>query len=655
MRDQLLLLVVLLAAGSASAQQPAIVHEQWTDKPALHKIDDQYKKESALILLDHRRIEFTDENSAKMGEYRTLHRIVHLNDDRGIESFNKIYLGYADSNDIVEMRARAILPNGTVMEVRKDDMKNYQDENGENYKIFAMEGLEKGSEVEYFYTYKRNIDFFGRETLQGTFPVLDGMLEILCPPRLIFQLKGYNCNPGVDIDSSHAVRTSFSVRLKDIPGAEEEKYASYQANLQRIEYRLSYNRANPNPSRISTWNQLAQRIHSNYETFTDKELSRIGDLVEANGWQKLPDNRARIIAVENYLKKEFTSRKDIDMQNASNIEWMIKNKIASNFGIIRLYTGIFQKLGIESQIVLTCNRTDMVIDKTFENWNNTSEVLLYFPSTGKYLAPSLPIFRYPWINPYWAAQDAFYCQTTTIGNYTTAIAAIKNVPLEPLSQSYHRTDVSLALDPASDTVIANIKETLAGYPSIGYRAGYLLSNPHDRQTMLKEIARSITNSEKIITSNVMNDDFESYADGKPFVMEATIHSEGLLESAGRNQLLKIGEVIGKQEELYQEKPRRFPVQLAFPHTLERFIEFTIPAGIKIKNPEDLAVRYEFPAGGEPALGFVSEYKIDNDKLRIHILETYAKNSYPLDDYENFKKVINAAADFTKVVLVLEKK
>lgn len=651
----LLLLSSLLMSLAVCAQSPAITREQWSGKPALHTFDDRYKKESALILMDNRRIEFIDEGNDRIGEYRSFHRIVHLNDDQGIEAFNKVYLGYSDSNDIVEMRARAILPNGAVMEVGRENMKDFQNEDGEKYKIFAMEGLEKGSEVEYFYTYKRKIDFFGRETLQGKFPILEAGIQILCPSRLIFQLKGYNCEIGVETDSSQTGRTAFSVRLKDIPGAGEEKYAAYEANLKRIEYRLSYNKANPKPTRINTWNLLAQRIHTNYEVFTEKEMNRIGDLVESNGWQKLPDTRQKIISVENYLKKQFTNRKDIDMENASNIEWMIKNKIASDFGIVRLFAGIFQKLGVEDQIVLTCNRSDLVIDKAFENWNNATELLFYFPATRKFLAPTLPTFRYPWINPYWAGQDAFYCQTTTIGNYTTAIAAIKNVPLEDISQSYHRTDVSLQLDPASDTVIAKVKETLGGYLSIGYRASYLLSNADDRRTMLKEIARSTTNSERIITSNVENADFDSYAGAKPFIMEATVHSEGLLESAGRNQLLKIGEVIGKQEEMYQEKPRQFPVEVAFPHTLERFIDFTLPAGYKIKNPDDLVKHLEYPAGSAPTLGFVSDYKIEGDILRVHILETYGSSYYPLADYENFKKVINAAADFTKIVLVLEKK
>ena len=45
----------------------------------------------------------------------------------------------------------------------------------------------------------------------------------------------------------------------------------------------------------------------------------------------------------------------------------------------------------------------------------------------------------------------------------------------------------------------------------------------------------------------------------------------MVERAGSKILVKVGELIGPQSEMYQEKPRQFPVQLPFPHTLERNI------------------------------------------------------------------------------------
>ncbi len=656
MKSYRLSLVCLLLASFAAAQQPAIKHEQWAENPVLHTMADRYKNESAVVLLDKRMIEFVDMNTDKMEEYRTFHRIVHINDDKGLESFNKIYLGFNDSNDIVEMRARTILPNGSVVNVRREDMKDYQEEKGSRYKIFAMEGLEKGSEVEYFYTVRRGTEFFGRETIQGKFPIAESEIDVLCPARLIFQFKGYNCEAGVNTDTSMPGKSLFSAKLKDIPGAEEEKYAAYKANLQRVEYRLSYNKANGNEHvRLNTWNLLAQRLYEKYEIFTDKELNRIGDMIDANGWSKLPDDARKIISLENYLKSQFTTREDIDMQNAGNIDWMIKNRIASHYGIVRLYAGLFMKLGVAHQIVLTCDRSEITIDKAFENWDNATEFLFYFPGTKKFLAPTLLEYRYPWINPNWAGHDALFCQGTTIGTYTTAIALIRNVPLEDVAQSYTRIDASLKIDPAFDTVMIDIRQSAAGYLATDLRVFFAMAGPDDQRKVIKEFVRSSTNSERVITSKVENAGFDNFIDNKPFSIQATVHSEGLLESAGKNMLLKIGELLGKQTEMYQEKPRQFPMQLPYPHTLERFIDLEIPEGYQIKNLQDIVMHYDYQTDGTTTLGFSSDYKMDGNILRIHVMEQYKKTFYPLTDYENFKKVINAAADFNKLTLALEKK
>jgi hypothetical protein len=55
------------------------------------------------------------------------------------------------------------------------------------------------------------------------------------------------------------------------------------------------------------------------------------------------------------------------------------------------------------------------------------------------------------------------------------------------------------------------------------------------------------------------------------------------------------------------------------------------------------------------MGFNSSYQAEGNIVKINILEEYRRTNYPLSQFEDFKKVINAAADFNKVTLVLEKK
>ena len=107
--------------------------------------------------------------------------------------------------------------------------------------------------------------------------------------------------------------------------------------------------------------------------------------------------------------------------------------------------------------------------------------------------------------------------------------------------------------------------------------------------------------------------------------------------------------------MYQEKPRQLPVELPFPHVLQRIIHLHLPDGYAIKNLKDAEINIVHKEGDEVTMGFVSTAKQNGQDIEIIINESYKRLSYPLTQFEEFKKVINAAADFNKVVFVLEKK
>ena len=136
---------------------------------------------------------------------------------------------------------------------------------------------------------------------------------------------------------------------------------------------------------------------------------------------------------------------------------------------------------------------------------------------------------------------------------------------------------------------------------------------------------------------------------------ATLKAPQLMEKAGPKYLFKLGDVIGRQQEMYQDTKRELPVSVPFPHSENRSITINIPAGYKILNPDAIRIHQDDKAAnGTATMGFDSDYKIDGDKLYVNIKEYYSALSYPVSYYETFRKVINASADFNKVVLVMVK-
>jgi hypothetical protein len=642
----------IVSALTVYGQTPDIQHETWSDKPAVTALDSKYSKEAAVIIFDKQRIEYADDAKKEVREFYTLHRLIHIIDDRGIEGFNKIYLPINENGDLVDVKARTVLPGGKIIELDKSNIKDITDKDGNTYKIFALDGLEKGCEVEYFYTIERPTSYFGREIMQESIPIQHTSFQIAGPARLNFELKPYNFSVKTT-DTVMGEKRIAGCEVGETAGAEEEKYAYQDVNLRRVEYKLSYNSSKGKDERLFTWNELAKRIFDIYTFYNEKEIKAVADLVSQNNWAQLPDETAKIVAVENFVKKTYAFDEQVKTEEANSVAGVLQSKNAGTIGIVRLYSAIFQNLGVKYQFVLTGDRAKLYIDRNFENWNNCDYPIFYFPAENKFMAPTRPDYRYPWIMPLWGSTNGLFCKTTSLGSLTTAIAEVKPIQLEDYTKSFEDIDSKLELNGTQDSLTIDEQQIYAGYAAVAYRSAFNFSNDEQRKDIIKELTKMFASSENILSSEVLNQGMEN--SDKPLILHTKTKSGELIEQAGNKLLLKIGMAIGPQVEMYQDKPRQQPIEMDFPHIEERKIDFVIPAGYTINNPNDLKISQVYPENGDLQMGFVSDYEIKGNILSVHIMEQYRRTSFPIDQFAQFKKIINASADFNKVVLVLEKK
>lgn len=646
---RILFSVALLFITALVNAQSSYNKFHWADVPALHDVDKKYADEAAVYITDERVDEYCIEKEGLL-MYRTVHRIVHINNDKGIESFNRIYLPFDEGIEMMDVKARTILPGGKIVEMDKNNIKDLKEENNQ-YKIFALEGLTKGCEVEYYFTLKKNPFLFGREVLGSRIPAMNVHFELVAPEHLIFETKSYNDLP----PSKESIKNEKRYLILDdnkLDGADEEKYSMYQAGLKRVEYKLSYNKAKNAQERLFTWSEFAKKAYQIYTDIDDKDYKKINALLEIINPKG--SEADKIVAIENYMKKNFITREDIPDDDAADLGKVIKNKLCSQKAMLKLYAGLLTSAHINFQLVFTGDREDYVVDKDFENWNNAKNVLLFFPSTRKYMAPTEVEYRYPWIPPTWAATNGIFCIGTTIGNFTTAVAEIKPVPMEDVDHVFVNMDVALKLD-KDESLVLDVKQLYGGYAAVNYKMPFVFLPADQQDKVLKDMVKFGTNSENILSHSFENKELEQPDPYKPFVINASVKSTSLTENAGNKLIVKIGEVIGEQSEMYDAKPRVSGIDLYYPHSLIRNIRFTIPDGYSIKNLSDLNINEVYKENDKETMGFSSSYSVQGNVLTITIREMYNLVSYPKTLYESFKKVINASADFNKVVLVLEKK
>src|ERR1043165_7965592 len=115
MKNKLPLLPAALLLTGAAARAQTDYPITWEAKPVVHKIPDTFRHQSAVFILDQRRLEYKNGDDNEMYVYRTTHRIIRLLDDKGVESFNKITIPIGGDRKVLTIKARTILPGGRVI------------------------------------------------------------------------------------------------------------------------------------------------------------------------------------------------------------------------------------------------------------------------------------------------------------------------------------------------------------------------------------------------------------------------------------------------------------------------------------------------------------------------------------------------------------
>ena len=179
--------------------------------------------------------------------------------------------------------------------------------------------------------------------------------------------------------------------------------------------------------------------------------------------------------------------------------------------------------------------------------------------------------------------------------------------------------------------------------------------PEENKTELLEgFAKNLDENAVILTKKMNNAEPKLFGI-KPLEFVLDFESEAFVEKAGNHYLFKVGDLIGAQIQMYQETERKLPLEDEFTRTYYRTINVKIPEGYKVANAEDINIDHSFSKDGKKVLMFKSFYEMDGDTLKITADEFYNINKISKEFYEDYRQVINSAADFNKVTLILEPK
>jgi hypothetical protein len=239
----------------------------------------------------------------------------------------------------------------------------------------------------------------------------------------------------------------------------------------------------------------------------------------------------------------------------------------------------------------------------------------------------------------------------SVGSSTNTKSEIKEIPQLPYVKSNHGLEAHIKFD-EEQSVIVDAVHIFSGYSASSIREAFVYVEKEKEIELVQSLVSLAEQKEALVKYEVENAALEHYADEQPLLIKSTIKAPQLVETAGKKLLLKVGDVLGPQAQLYNDEKRVLPISMPFPHMLSRKIVIDIPQGYNIANPN--VVNMNVTDKGQ-TMGFISEGKIQGNTMTISINEYYSQTDYPASEIDAFKSVINAAADFNKITLVLEPK
>jgi len=621
------------------------------DKNRTWAKDVTEQDESLIMLKNHVQYDFEyDQNNLVV--YKTDHRIYRVNNDEAVQRVNRIYIPLNDAIDIVAVKARTITKDGRVIELDQNNIKEVKDdEAGPGYKIFAIEGAEVGADIEYFYTKKAGASVFGRQYFQYGFPVAASSFRFTSPANLKFEFKSYNGFPMVVQDEGEMIKNTYIASAENLAPSRVEEFGSEQANRQRVEFKLSYNAA-AGDKRLFTWNDAASRISSTIYPFSGTEKQALADLIKELKLKRLKTAIEKFAAVEHHVKNNFYMD-DQATEGADQVDFILKNKYGTERGYTRLFAALAEVLELNYEMVLTSDRTKVRFDGQFESWNYLSDYLLYFEDTDQYMAPYFFQFRLGLWPPQFSATEGLFIKNQLFEGRSAPTGSIKKIPEMPYDTNLNQLLVKVSFNEDLSENTIDVRRSSEGYEGSFIKGTLSRANAEQKEEFLKQLLEFIGPNEEFFEMAYEGDDLDYNTWTDYLTYKGKFKTENFIEQAGDIILFKAGDLIGQQSELYQETARFNRVENDFNRGYLRKIEVDIPKGYTIQNPQDIDMDFEVEDKGKKVFIFKSTHEISGDKLLITIDEYYDQIYFPIERFEEFRKVINAAADWNKVVLVMQ--
>ncbi len=635
------IIIAVMFSLNIHAQKRILELFSLKDNPSIHTVKEKYKEESAVVIKDYRAVNINYRlQSISDYQVNTVHKIIHLNDDIGVENYNEISIPLRKTEELIRIEVRSISPDGRVNVFDDRNLKEVV-KGDRTIKKLAVEGLEVGGELEFLYSVKSHIKAYGREYFGSLYPIEHLKFELF-EKNVVHSAASYNGLVPVKAIDGNLICEDF-----DIEPITKETKSSFRSKIKYIDYKVEKYGENYD---ISTWNTISVNILEQFQSMS----MRINTFLKDRNLKSLSEEE-QVFKIEDYIKKTIVIERNAD-ESYEDITLIQKNKLANKDGVVKLYLKCFQKLKIPVDLVLSTSRYDGNIDENYPHTMDMQFPILYFPNLKKYVNPYNKALRLGMPDAEYGKSRALQIKTKnstalTFLDYDTC----EFVTLPILEAKYNTSQkiFSIELDP---------ENTIAHIDYMNKARGYIAARNRDYISKHMEgdifSGTLISGIEDIIIDSIAFENLESYYSTKPgtaLKVTSKLQITSIVENLEDEIFIHVGKLVGSQSKVYGEGDRAHDVVLEYPKINGRRIDIKIPDGYTCANLDDLNKHVYFMHDKTNAIYFNVKYKIEDGVLKITMQEGYNTILIKKDNYKDYQTVINAVADFNAFVLVLEKK
>jgi hypothetical protein len=527
--------------------------------------------------------------------------------ERGRESQSKIDIPFLSSWKIQDIAARTIKPDGTIVELRKEDILERTIEKLSGSKIkaksFAMPGVESGAIIEYRWKETRSLGNYVRLYFQRDVPVqfVKYYIKPLSLPGFEYGMRAQTFN-GVNSPFTKEKDGFYSVTMSKVPAFREEPRMPPEDAVRP--WMLIYYTKESNLKGETYWQDYGKRSYEEY-----KSRMKLSDEVKAASAAAT----AGASTPEEKLEKMFefcrskikntnddasglTAEDRAKLKENKSPADTLKRGMGTGADIDMLFASMAIAAGFEARVVRLSDRSDIFFDKSFPDdyFIQAYDIAVKVGDQWRFYDPAstyVPLGMLRWQEE---SQLALLADPKQPIWLTT--------PLSPPDKSKAKRTAKLTLS-EDGTLEGNAQVEYYGHLAVYRKEWDDDDSPAQREDTLRDAVKK-----QMSTADVSEIKVENITDPlKPFVYSYHVRVPGYAQRTGKRLFLQPEFFQHGIEPLFSGSERKYPVYFNYPWSEEDRVIIDLPAGFSLDSADAPAAFGSPPIGDyRPTLGVTKD-------------------------------------------------